>query len=236
MELCSMNLNEARALVASVPHWHHAFEIFPGLITPGTYQPAFLLEKTRLPSDLTGMRVLDIGTCDGFFALELVRRGATVVAIDYRSKQAHGYHVMEQLNPVEIEYHQMNIYDLGEKPLGEFDIVLFLGVLYHLPDMIRALQMIRERCRGTLFLETHSENDFCHSEAAARYYRGNTLALDHTNFWAPNRLCVLDMLYDTGFDVAREEAWGQRLFVEAKAVPVDGLRHTKMQIGYGLMG
>jgi tRNA (mo5U34)-methyltransferase len=208
VELRSVNLDEARALVSSVPHWHHAFEIFPGLIAHGTYQPAFLLEKTRLPADLTGMRVLDIGSCDGFFALQLARRGARVVAIDYRSKRAHGYHVMEQLNLVEIEYHQMNIYELAEKPLGEFDIVLFLGVLYHLPDMIRALQMIRARCRGTLFVGTHSENDFCRSVAAARHYRGNTLAKDHTNFWAPNGLCVLDMPYDTGFDVAREEALG----------------------------
>lgn len=236
MELPSMNLDEARALVASVPHWHHAFEIFPGLITPGTYQPGFLLEKTRLPADLTGMRVLDIGTCDGFFALQLARRGADVVAIDYRSKRAHGYHVMEQLNPVKIEYYQMNIYELAEKQIGEFDIVLFLGVLYHLPDMIHALQMICACCRGTLFVETHSENDFCRTVAAARYYRGNTLAKDHTNFWAPNRLCVLDMLFDTGFDVVREEAWGQRLFVEAKAVAIDGLRHKKMQLGYGLIG
>jgi tRNA (mo5U34)-methyltransferase len=232
----SMNLDEARALVASVPHWHHAFEIFPGLITPGTYRPDFLLEKTRLPADLCGMRVLDIGTCDGFFALRLARRGASVVAIDYRSKQAHGYGVMEQLNPVEIEYHQMNIYELAEKPLGEFDVVLFLGVLYHLPDMIRALHMIRARCRGRLFVETHSENDFCREVPAARYYRGNTLANDHTNFWAPNRLCVLDMLHDTGFDVVRDEAWGQRLFLEARAVTAEGLRHEKMQLGYGLIG
>jgi tRNA (mo5U34)-methyltransferase len=231
-----MNLNEAKALVASVPHWHHEFEIFPGLVTPGAYRPALLLEKLRLPADLAGMRVLDIGTSDGFFALHLARRGASVVAIDYRRKQDHGYHVMEQLNPVQIEYHQMNIYELPEKQLGEFDIVLFLGVLYHLPDMIRALHLIRACCRGTFFVETHSENDFCSKIPAARYYQGNTLAKDHTNFWAPNRLCVLDMLYDTGFDVERDEAWGQRLFVRAKAVPVEGLRREKMKLGYGLIG
>jgi tRNA (mo5U34)-methyltransferase len=85
-------------------------------------------------------------------------------------------------------------------------------------------------------METHSENDFCRDVAAARYYRGDTLAKDHTNFWAPNRLCVLDMLHDTGFDVERDEAWGQRLFVKAQAVPVDGLRQAKMRLGYGLIG
>jgi hypothetical protein len=43
------------------------------------------------------------------------------------------------------------------------------------------------------------------------------------------------MLYDTGFDVLREEAWGQRLFVEAKAVQTSGLRDQRMQLGYGLV-
>ncbi len=231
-----MNLNEATALVASVPHWHHKFEIYPGVVTPGAYEPGFLLDKTGLPDDLSGLRVLDIGTSDGFFSLHLAKRGAQVVAIDYRRKEDHGYHVMEKLNPVQIDYHRMNIYELSEKQLGEFNIVLFLGVLYHLPDMIRALQMIRAVCRGTLFVETDSENEFCKDIAAARYYKGNTLAKDHTNFWAPNRLCVLDMLYDTGFDVVRDDAWGQRLFVEAKAVRGDDLRREKMKLGYGVIG
>jgi tRNA (mo5U34)-methyltransferase len=101
---------------------------------------------------------------------------------------------------------------------------------------MRALHMIRKRCRGTLFLETHSENDFCRGVPAARYYKEATLANDHTNFWAPNRLCVLDMLYDAGFDIERDEAWSQRLFVVAKAVKAEGLRGDKMHLGYGVIG
>ena len=75
-----MNLNEATALVASVPHWHHKFEIYPGVVTPGAYEPGFLLDKTGLPDDLSGLRVLDIGTSDGFFSLHLAKRGAQVAA------------------------------------------------------------------------------------------------------------------------------------------------------------
>ncbi|SEC19471.1 tRNA (mo5U34)-methyltransferase [Rhizobiales bacterium GAS188] len=235
-EIGPVTLDEAKILVAEVAHWHHAFEIYPGLVTPGTYDPTFLLDKTQLPADLRGLRVLDIGTCDGFFALQLARRGANVVAIDYRGKRDHGYYVMERLNPVQIEYHRMNVYELSDKDLGQFDIVLFMGVLYHLPDMLRALHLIRRCCRGTLFVETHSENDFCRDIAAARYYRGSTLANDHTNFWAPNRLCVLDMLHDAGFDVERDEAWGLRLFAVAKAVQTQGERSQKMQLGYGWVG
>jgi tRNA (mo5U34)-methyltransferase len=93
--------------------------------------------------------------------------------------------------------------------------------------------MIRHCCRATLFVETHSENDFCRDIPAARYYKGSTLANDYTNFWAPNRLCVLDLLHDTGFDVERDEAWGQRLFVEAKAVQTECERNKKMEVAYG---
>jgi tRNA (mo5U34)-methyltransferase len=83
----NMTSDESRALVARVAHWHHRFEIYPGVITPGTYNPTDLLKKTQLPADLRGTRVLDIGTSDGFFALQLARRGAQVVAIDYRAKK-----------------------------------------------------------------------------------------------------------------------------------------------------
>jgi tRNA (mo5U34)-methyltransferase len=231
-----ITLEQAKSLVAGVSHWHHAFEIYPGLVTPGTYQPGFLLEKMQLPADLRGLRVLDIGTSDGFFALQLARRGAEVVAIDYREKQQHGYGVMELLNPVQIEYHRMNVYELADKGIGQFDLVLFLGVLYHLPDMLRALHLIRQYCRGTLFVETHSENDFCPDIAAARYYQGATLGNDHTNFWAPNRLCVFDMLHDTGFNIERYENWGQRLFVAAKAVATEGKRSEKLRLAYGYIG
>jgi tRNA (mo5U34)-methyltransferase len=231
-----MTLDEAKKLVAQVPHWHHAFEIYPGLVTPGSYDPNVLLEKMRLPSNLRGARVLDIGTSDGFFTLRLAQRGGNVVALDYRGKRDHGYYVTEKLNDLNVEYHQINIFDIDTSLLGQFDIVLFLGVLYHLPDMIKGLHTVRQCCSGTLFIETHSENEFCPHIAAARYYQGATLANDHTNFWAPNRLCVMDMLHDTGFDVVRDEVWGERLFVEAKAVQTDGLRSQKMQVGYGLIG
>ena len=232
-----MTLTEAQALVAKVPHWHHTFEIYPGLVTPGSYDPQFLLDMIGLPANLSGKRVLDVGTSDGFFAIKLAQRGAEVVAIDYRNKEEHGFHITELLNlDVKIDYRRMNVYAIEPKMLGEFDIVLFLGVLYHLPDMISVLHLLRQCCRGSLFVETHSENDFCPDISAARYYRAATLANDHTNFWAPNRLCVLDMLYDTNFDTIRDQAWGQRLFVEAKSIVADTFRRQKMQLGYGLLG
>eukprot|EP01037_Dinobryon_pediforme_P012773 gene12773-12870_t len=231
-----MSATDIEKLISSVPHWHHIFEIAPGVFTPGSYDPGFLFEKMQLPEDMSGMRVLDVGVSDGYFSLQMARRGADVTAIDYRAKTDHGYHVMEALNPCQIDYHVMNVYDLSRETMGSFDIVVFLGVLYHLPDMMRALNAIRQCCTGTIYVESHSENAFCPDIAAARYYRDATLSGDHTNFWAPNRLCVLDMLHDTGFDVVRDEVWGERIFVEAKAVELKGLRADKMRLGYGVFG
>ncbi len=101
---------KARALVATIPAWHHQFEIAPGVITPGTYCPESLLEKMALPGDLTGRRVLDLGPSDGFFSLRLRQRGAQVVAVDYRPKAMHGFHVMEQLSGLDFDYRQANLY------------------------------------------------------------------------------------------------------------------------------
>jgi tRNA (mo5U34)-methyltransferase len=231
-----MDLEGARRRVRTIDYWHHRFEIFPGLVTPGAYDPKPLLDLARLPADLSGRRVLDVGTSDGYFALQLARRGAEVTAIDYRDKTGHGFAVMEALNPdVRIAYRKANLFDLPALELGEFDIVWFMGVLYHLPDMIRGLHVVRQACRGELYLETRCENDFAKKVSAARYYRRDSLGGDLSNFWAPNRLCVLDMLADTGFSVERDAAWNRdRLFVKAHANPADEAARRKMKYGYEL--
>ncbi|HEX5069243.1 MAG TPA: hypothetical protein VFV78_03425, partial [Vicinamibacterales bacterium] len=66
---------EARRMVAGIAHWHHRFEIWPGVVTPGTYDPQFLFDKLHLPADMTDARVLDVGPSDGFFSMQMARRG-----------------------------------------------------------------------------------------------------------------------------------------------------------------
>jgi tRNA (mo5U34)-methyltransferase len=228
-----LSRSEVEELVRSVPHWHHRFEIAPGVITPGTYDPAFLLGKLALPADLSGQRVLDIGCSDGFFSLSLKRRGAEVVSVDYRPKSLHGFGVMEQISGLDFDYRQVNLYTIDPKTWGTFDIILFFGVLYHLPDMLKALFIVRELCAGQLFLETHCANDFSPEVAAARYYRGATLNQDMSNFWSPNAHCVRDMLHDAAFDVEREEAWEDRYFAACR-ISHDDERLYKLRLAYSL--
>ena len=230
-----MTLDDAKTLLGRVRHWHHRFEIFPGLVTPGSYDPSFMLDKFALPQDLRGRRILDVGTSDGFFARELWRRGAAVTAVDYRDKTDNGYWVTEAISGMDVAYEKRNVYELSPATHGAFDTVLFLGVLYHLPDMLRALHLLSTITTGQLFVETHCENAFRPDIASARYYKGTTLAGDPTNFWSPNRLCVLDMLEDAGFRIDRDEAWGDRLFVACtKATPGP---HSSWKLGqaYGTL-
>lgn len=221
-----MNQAEVEKLVASHKHWHHKFEIFPNVVTPGSYNPKFLLEKLGLPENLSGKKVLDIGACDGYYSAELYLRGAIVTALDYRPKTASGFAIMEQVKGVKIPHVVSSVYDINSD-LGEFDIVLFLGVIYHLPDLLSALWKIRKVCKGTLFVESYVE-DFGGGPPMARYYEASTLYGDATNFWAPNLACMESILRDCGFTIKRTHTWGDRAMVEAEANGTD----TKMKMAY----
>ena len=232
-------LPEAQSLVASVPAWHHKFEISPGVITPGSYDPEFLWNKMRLPRDMQGRRVLDLGSSDGFFSLKLRRCGAEVVSVDYRRKEQHGFGVMEKLSGLEFDYRRTNLYGIDPEAFGTFDVVLFFGVLYHLPDMIKALSIVRNLCSGEMFLETHCAADLAVETAVARYYRERTLNNDLTNFWSPNVACLRGMLYDCAFDVEHDETWSEgdshRYFAACRANS-DPVRKEKLRLAYGLLG
>ena len=227
-----MDLLSARALVDSIGHWHHKFEIYPGLVTPGSYDPSLLWSKLQIDDRCRNKTILDIGASDGFFSSRMDSIGGSVTAVDFRKKDSHGFGVMERVQEKKFSYIHSNVYDLVPQEVGSFDIVLFLGVLYHLPDMLKAFQKLRALCKDTLLIETHSDNEFCPGVPAARYYKAASLAGDITNFWSPNTLCVLDMLHDAGFDVIRHEAWTDRLFAEAK-VSHDPDRAYKFDVAYG---
>lgn len=228
-----MDLETAKHLVSSINHWHHRFEIYPGIVTPGTYDPEFLLAKIDFPVDMKGMRVLDIGPSDGFFSLFAYRRGAEVVAVDYRPKDAHGFGIMEKITGAQFEYRCANIYDLSAAELGTFDHVLFLGVLYHLPDMVKALSIVRSLAKGHMYLESHVANEIGNDLPLARYYKKSDLAGDITNFWSPNNSCIRSMAEDCAFSLIEDENWGDRYFGKYLANQ-DSDSVYKLKIAYGV--
>jgi tRNA (mo5U34)-methyltransferase len=175
-----------------------------------------------LPADLTGRTVLDIGCNGGFFSLACKQRGAArVLGIDYDADYlAQARFAAEALNMRDIEFRQLSVYDVGA--LGErFDVVLFLGVFYHLRHPLLALDLIHEHVakdllvfqsmlRGSSAVEPLAE-DYPFSERAIfdrpgfpklhfieRHYAG-----DPTNWFVPNRAAAEAMLASAGFGILR---------------------------------
>jgi tRNA (mo5U34)-methyltransferase len=207
-------------MVAAYPRWYHRIEVRPGLITPGTNDSPHNLEMLELPADCSGMRVLDIGARDGFFSFELERRGADVLAVDYMPAERTGFPIAAQLLGSRVAFRQANLYNLTAAEIGTFDLVLFLGLLYHLPDPIRAIRIVRSLCRGRMYLETlvidegmlmpdGSQSPLARVDARLaeiplmQFFPGAACGGDPTNYWGPNVRCVEAMLAETEFHVER---------------------------------
>jgi tRNA (mo5U34)-methyltransferase len=227
--------SEIQELVATVPYWHHILKFPHGISSPGAYDPRGLFEMLQLP-DLQGKRVLDVGTRDGFFAFELERRGAEVVALDYTAEDLTGFAAARRIYGSKVEYVQANVYDLDPARLGTYDVVLFLGVLYHLRHPLLALDRLRPLCRELLIVESL----VCDARVFTGYETGPALAAaapalaevplaqflpvgkfhrDPTNKWVPNVACLRALLADAMFAPGPTHAWGDRALVHAR--PVD---------------
>jgi tRNA (mo5U34)-methyltransferase len=226
--------DEVRARIATVPRWYHPIEVRPGIVTPGTNDARTILELLELPADCRGMRALDLGTRDGFFAFELERRGAEVTAIDYVAATESGFAVAAGLLGSRVTYLQRNIYELDAAELGTFDIVLFLGLLYHLTDPLGALRIVRNLTRQRMYLETLVLDFGGEMDALPlmRFFAGSSWAGDPTNYWGPNVRCVEEMLGETEFAARRVARIGDRgvFACEAIASP-DAAYYMKIATG-----
>lgn len=210
----------AREAIARRPSWHHRIEVAPGVWTPGVQDTQAMLAQIGMPEDLTGLRVLDVGARDGFFTFEAERRGAAeVVALDNEPPHHTGFAVAAELLGSRASYVTENVYSLSPERYGRFDVVLFLGVVYHLRHPLLALDRIHDVCRedALLLIETHmideglvdadgawrALSDF-HPDLAAlplvQYYPGDMLGKDPTSQWAPNRTALDGWLRGAGFE------------------------------------
>lgn len=233
--IASLSDADVRAMIAAYPRWYHRIEVRPGVITPGINDSPANLHMLDLPADCSGMRVLDLGARDGFFSFELERRGADVVAVDSAPAERTGFPIAAQLLESRVVLRQANLYNLSAADLGTFDVVLFLGLLYHLPDPLRALRIIRGLCRSRMYLETlvideavllpdGSEAPLAGMDARLaaiplmRFFPGAACNNDHTNFWGPNVRCVEAMLEETEFHVERMVRVPRRAVFQCAAV------------------
>jgi tRNA (mo5U34)-methyltransferase len=172
-----------------------------------------------IPADLRGKSVLDIGCNSGFYAIEMKRRGADrVVGIDYDATYLAQARFAAEVIGVDIELQQLSVYDVAK--LGKkFDLVLFMGVLYHLRHPLLALDLIHEHVAKDLLVFQSMQrgsdevepvaNDypFYETEIFNRpgfprlYFIEKQYSGDPTNWWIPNQACSEALLRSAGFEI-----------------------------------
>jgi tRNA (mo5U34)-methyltransferase len=177
-----------------------------------------------LPADLRGRTVLDIGCNAGFFAIKMKQRGAArVVGIDSDPRYLAQARFAADVLEVDIDFRQMTVYDVAK--LGErFDLVLFLGVLYHLRHPLLALDLLHEHVVGDLLLFQSMQRGSAEVRAMADdhpftdtaifedrdfpklFFIEKKYAGDPTNWWVPNRACAEAMLGSAGFKIVAHPA------------------------------
>jgi tRNA (mo5U34)-methyltransferase len=185
--------------------WYHTMDLGQGVKTKGYYEPARHIDRYHLPDRLDGKSVLDIGAWDGFFSFEAERRGASrVLAADHHQWEGLGWGTKAGFDLAreglgsKVEDLEIDVMDLSSERVGTFDVVLFLGVLYHMKHPLYALERVFEVTGEQLILETELDMTWTRRPAAA-FYPGKELAKSDTNWWGPNISAVEAMLRTVGF-------------------------------------
>ena len=211
--------------IAELAPWFHNLHLQTGHATAPDHPlgdfPSFKWRQIapHLPDHLEGWRALDIGCNAGFYSFELARRGATVVGIDadehYLAQARWAAKQFELAGRV--EFRQLQVYDLARVE-ETFDLVLFMGVLYHLRHPLLALDIVAERVRRLLVFQTLTmpgDGAVDPSDDLSLKHRDRLLdpawpkmafierrlANDPTNWWAPNHAAVEAMCRSAGLEV-----------------------------------
>ncbi|HWG59941.1 MAG TPA: TIGR04290 family methyltransferase [Candidatus Acidoferrales bacterium] len=210
--------------VQELGEWFHNLDLRGVQTAPGHFlgdYPRVKWERFAhaVPHDLRGKTVLDVGCNAGFYSLEMHHRGAArVLGIDSDEQYLAQARFAARVTGADIEFRRLSVYEIGELH-EEFDLVLFLGVLYHLRYPLLALDLLREHAvknllvvqsmlRGSAEIEPIAE-DYPFSETGIfarpgfprmafieRDYSG-----DPTNWWIPNNACLEAMLRSAGFEI-----------------------------------
>lgn len=216
--------NEIKRQVEALGPWFHNLDLNGVLTAPEHFLGDYPTVKwsrfaNAIPGDLSGCSVLDIGCNAGFYAMQMKRRGAErVVGIDTVDEYLAQARFAAGVNGLEIEFRKLSVYDVGA--LRErFDLVVFMGVLYHLRHPLLALDLVHEHAASDLLLfqsmqrgsdeveALETNYDFWNVDLFDRpafprlHFVERRYADDPTNWWIPNRACVEAILRSSGFQM-----------------------------------
>jgi len=221
--------NQIRERIRDLGPWFHNIELHGVPTAPdhflGDYPAAhWRTFQNAIPADLRGRTVLDIGCNAGFFSLRMKERGADrVVGIDSDERYLAQARFAADVANADIEFRRMTVYEI-EQLHERFDLVLFMGVLYHLRHPLLALDLLHEHVvKDTLVFQTMLrgaqevgpvEPDYSFNERSVfdrhdfpkLHFIERKYAGDPTNWWIPNRAAAEAMLRSAGFVIAQHPA------------------------------
>jgi tRNA (mo5U34)-methyltransferase len=178
--------------------WWHSFELPDGRKIRGANDLEGLKRRIALfpiPEDLSGKRVLDIGAWDGWFSFEMERRGADVVAVD--NTESDNFLWLHRELKSKIDYRILDVYELTPETVGRFDIVLFLGVLYHLKHPLLALERICNLTKEFAAVGSFTSPD--KGPPMMEFYELDELGGQFDNWVGPNPSALVAMCRAAGF-------------------------------------
>ena len=217
---------ETAATMVSRANWYHAYELMPGLVTPGILPivPSESLDCFEVAADLSGIDALEIGTLDGPIAFELEKRGARVTTLDIQDPSRTGFDTARAILGSSVRYVRGGVNDIPELLSSQqFDLIVFFGVFYHLKNPVLAFERIAGALRddrARLLIEgecllNYVEDisgqpipapplDFLCSEdvALTLFYPGKYKG-DDSNWHVPNLACVRAWLSAAGLDLEK---------------------------------
>lgn len=208
--------------------WYHTFDLPGGVTTPGMFDHRHMVDRYLLPTSLAGMRCLDVGTMDGYWAFEMERRGAAeVVAVDIddeseldwprtirakiepvmdRTKHERFALVADQFDS-KVDRRIASVYDLDPDELGTFDVVFCGDLLTHLKNPVGAVEGLFRVCRGmTIICNPVIDFPLGRRVSRRRDLLGRRRALaefdgiDQFQWWALSEEATARIMRAVGFD------------------------------------
>lgn len=214
--------------------WYHTQELAPDMVTPGMFDLRPYVDRYGIPDDLTGMRALDVGTFEGFWAFELERRGAQVTALDVDrlqqldwpprlrpaedSRRGEGFELAKQAFASNVERVGSTVYEATPELLGgTFDLVFIGSVAIHLRDPMLALERLAGLCHGRLIFADEYSRKLSLLPWPAAEFRGQTPWM---TWWRPSIRAWRTMLETAGFeDVENRGTFNMRFSKQRGGVP-----------------
>lgn len=252
--MSALTREEIAAKVAALGDWFHDMDLNGVRTAPNHFLYDYPSSKWKrfahaVPADLTGKSVLDIGCNAGFYSMEMKARGAArVLGVDSDERYLEQARLAAEVKGLDIEFRYLTVYDLAA--LNErFDVVLFMGVLYHLRHPLLALDLIRAHVADDLLVfqcmqrgstkvdEVAADYDFFEQDHfdspgyPKLHFIEKRYADDPTNWWAPNAACAEAMLRSAGFTIVdhpeaevyicrrAETPWGEAAVYPARPRP-----------------